>query len=80
MHQHCQEALGVLLLRLPMAMAEDAVAIRGIDFNRLCDCSQAKRRPGKKVAYDGLNVAVREPGMGLKRSKPRREPLGSLCR
>ena len=56
-----------------MAMAEHAAGIGGIDFNSFGDGGQAKRGPGKKVADDGLQMAVGEPGMGFEGSEPGRE-------
>ena len=53
-HQHRSEPRSALRLRLPVAVAEDAAGIGGIDFDGFSDGGQAKRRPGKKVADDGL--------------------------
>jgi len=69
-HQHGGEPRGALRLRLPVAMAENAAGIGGIDFNGFSDRGQAKRRPGKKVADDGLQMAVGEPEMGFEGSEP----------
>ena len=72
-HQHRGEPRGALRLRLPMAMAENAAGVGGIDFDGFGDGRQAKRGPGKKVADDGLQMAVREPGMGFERGEPGRK-------
>ena len=69
-HQHRGEPRGVLRLRLPVTVAENAAGIGGIYFNGFGDARQAKRGPGKKVADDGLQMAVREPGIRFKGSEP----------
>ena len=71
MHQHHREPLGAHRRRLPMAVTENAAAIGRIDLDRLSDSGQAKRATGKKVADDGLQVAVCQPGMRLKGGEPR---------
>ena len=72
-HEHRREPGGAHRFRLPMAMAEDAAAIGGIDFDGFGDGGQMKRGTREKVANDGLQMAVREPGMRLKRGKPARD-------
>ena len=62
-----------------MAMAEDAATVGGIDWDGVSDGGQAKGAPGKKIADDGLQVAVAEPWMGLEWSKPGRSSLGGLA-
>ena len=69
-HQHRGETRSALRFRLPMAMAENAAGVGGIDFDGFSDSGQAKRGTGKKVADDGLQMAVGEPGMGLEGSEP----------
>ena len=69
-HQHRGEPRSALRFRLPVAVTEDATGISGIDFDGLSDAGKAKRRPGKKVADDGLQVTVGEPGMGFEGREP----------
>ena len=80
MEQHCSEAFCTNLFRLPMAMAQDATAVCGIDFNGLCLGGKLKGWTSKKIADDGLYVTVKEPRMGLELSKPRWKCLRRLRR
>lgn len=78
MNQHCSEPCGADRFGLPMAMAKDAAAIGRIDFDRFGDGGQAKLGPGKVVADDGLQVAILEPWMRLKRGEPGGDLRGRL--
>ena len=70
MYQHRCETRGADRLRLPMTVAKHAACIGGIDFNRFRDSGEAKIGPGKKVADDGLQMAVGKPRVRLKWSDP----------
>ena len=48
-HQNRREPRGAHRLRLPMAMAEDAARVGGIDFDGFGDGGQAKGGTGKKL-------------------------------
>ena len=69
-HQHRSEPRSAFSIGQPVAVAEDAATIGGIDFHGFSDGGQAKRRPGKKVADDSLQMAVGKPARGFEGSEP----------
>jgi hypothetical protein len=49
-----------------MTMAQHAAAVSRIHFHGFSHSRQKKSRARKKVANDGLEMTVQEPGMWLK--------------
>jgi hypothetical protein len=61
-------------------MAKHAARVGGIDFNRFRYSFEGKRRTRQKIANDGLQMAVGEPGMRLERDDPGRNLVTRLSR
>ena len=61
---------GALGKRLPVALAEDLAGnLRAARWGDLDELDVGRRehvRPGKEVAYDGLEMAVHQPPTGVK--------------
>jgi hypothetical protein len=69
MNEHCGEPGS--RVGLPVAMAENAAAVGGVDFYRLRDCGQGEWGARQEIADDGLKVAIGEAAQRHKRSQPR---------
>ena len=74
MHQHRGDAPGAYRFRLPVAMTQDAAAVRRVDQDSFVGKREAKDGTGQKVANYGLRVTARKPTARLERGKPLGKP------
>src|ERR1019366_5318933 len=72
MNQEHREMGGPLWLRLPVAVAQDAAAIRRVHLDGVFNRAKLEPRTGQKVAYDGLQMAVPQPPAGFKGRQTRK--------
>ena len=75
-----REALAPVRLGLPVAMAQHSASILRVHLHGFRIALHAKGRPGKIIAYDGLEMAVAQAEARLKLGKPLRSPAGSAVK
>ena len=74
------ETTGSDRLRLPMAVAEYAARIGGVDFDCFSCRGEAQGRAGIEVADDGLQMAAGQAAAGDELWKSRGKPCHSFVR
>jgi len=70
MHQHQSEPPGLNLLSLPVAMAQDHASVRRVHLDGFRHAGNAKRRTGKIIPHNGLQVPVAQAAARLEIGEP----------